>query len=225
MCLSSSAILTRCPLFAELEQEDLEALAKVANRRHFAAGQMVFLQGSYPEGMHIVVSGRIKVYVLSPESGREVVLTTEHPYNAVAELPSLDGGSYPANAQAAENSETLFLEQGAFLNVLRERPEVSLHLVRTLGRRLRRLVGLIEQLSFQEVVHRLARHLLTRSEAGLPFELETNAVIAAQLGTVPELVSRNLSRLQQSGVVGLTQRSVIRVDKTALHELAGSAGR
>jgi CRP-like cAMP-binding protein len=225
MDLPASVILSRCPLFAELGPDDLEALARVARRRHFGAGQQLFFQGSRPEGLHIVVSGRIKVYVLSPESGRELVLTTERPHHAVAELPSLDGGSYPANAQALTASETLFLEQRAFLGVLLERPEVSLHLVQTLGRRLRRLVGLVEQLSFQEVIHRLARYLLTRGEAELPFELETNAAIAAQLGTVPELVSRNLSRLQQSDVITLSQRRVTRIERAALRELAGSAGR
>jgi CRP-like cAMP-binding protein len=166
-----------------------------------------------------------KVYVLSPETGRELVLTTERPYHAVAELPSLDGGSYPANAQALAASERLFPEQRAFLGVLLERPEVSLHLVQTLGRRLRRLIGLVEQLSFQEVIHRLARYLLARGEAELPFELETNAAIAAQLGTVPELVSRNLSRLQQSGVLTLSQRRVTQIDEAALRELAGGARR
>lgn len=64
--------------------------------------------------MHIVVTGRVKIFVLSPESGREIILTTEHPYNAVAELPSFDGGAYPASAEALEESETLMLEQHAF---------------------------------------------------------------------------------------------------------------
>lgn len=221
----STAILARCPLFSELMEEDLEALAKIATRRYFTAGQTIFLQNSQPEGLHVVVSGHIKVYVLSFESGREVVLTTEHPHNAVAELPSLDGGSYPANAQAVVDTETLFFEQSAFLDVLRERPEVSLHLVRTLGRRLRRLVGLVEQLSFQQVIHRLAGYLLARSTTGLPFELETNAAIAAQLGTVPELVSRNLSRIQQSGLIALAKRNVTQLDSAGLQELARGAGR
>jgi len=225
MALSPSDILARCPLFAELSQEDLEALAAASSRRPFAAGQTVFLQGSRPEGLHVVVSGCVKIFILSPSSGRELVLTAERPYNAVAELPSLDGGVYPANAQAIEDTETLFLEQEAFVGVLRARPEISLHLVRTLGRRLRRLVGLIEQLSFQEVVHRLAGYLLTRGVRGLPFELETNAAVAAQLGTVPELVSRNLSRLHQSGVVRLSGRRVTHLDEAALRELAESAGR
>lgn len=225
MPLSTREVLARCPLFAELTDDDLDALGRVASCRAFGSGQSVFLQGNRSEGLHIVVSGRIKIFVLSPESGREVVLTTEGPYHAVAELPSLDGGAYPANAQALEDSRTLFLEQTAFLGVLHERPAISLHLIRTLGQRLRRLVGLVEQLSFQEVIHRLASYLLNRREDGLPFDLETNAAIAAQLGTVPELVSRNLSRLQGSGAVTLSQRSVVELDGAALRELAKRAGR
>jgi CRP-like cAMP-binding protein len=100
-----------------------------------------------------------------------------------------------------------------------------LHVVRTLGRRLRRLVGLIEQISFQEVIQRLAAYLLEASGAGVPFALDTNATIAARLGTVPELVSRNLSRLRQSGIISLNGRTVLWVDGVALGELARQAGR
>lgn len=84
---------------------------------------------------------------------------------------------------------------------------------------------LVEQLSFQEVIQRLARHLLARGAEGLPFELETNGDIAASLGTVPELVSRNLSRLQQQGMVTLERRTVVALDADALRYLAGSARR
>lgn len=218
-------LLARCPLFAPLHHDDLGALAAVATPRRYEAGEMLFFADEKPEGLNIITAGRVKIFVLSAQTGREVILTVEYPYNAVAELPSLDGGSYPANAQAVEETETLFLEQSAFLGVLHERPEVSLHLVRTLGKRLRRLVNLVEQLSFQEVVHRLASYLLERAASGLPVELEANATIAARLGTVPELVSRNLSRLHQSGVIALAQRSVTRIDYPVLRELAESAKR
>lgn len=223
--LSPAELLARCPLFAPLQQDDLEALAAITTTRRYGAGETLFLANETPAGLNIVTSGQVKIFVLSGQTGREVILTLEHPYNAVAELPSLDGGSYPANAQAVTETETLFLEQHAFFGVLRERPEVSLHLVRTLGQRLRRLVGLVEQLSFQEVVHRLASYLLERTAAGLPVELEANATVAARLGTVPELVSRNLSRLHQSGVITLSQRRVTHMDVSALRELAESAGR
>ena len=60
---------------------------------------------------------------------------------------------------------------------------------------------------------------------GLPLELETNASIASAIGTVPELVSRNLSRLHQSGVLTLEGLSVVRIDEVALRDLSGRAGR
>lgn len=218
--MGAADVLARCPMFAQLSSPDLEALAGIATRRRYERGQMLFFANQRPEGLHVVVSGKVKIFVLSPGSGREFVLTVEHPYAAVAELPSLDEDVYPASAQAMEACETVFLEQARFTRILVERPAISLHLVRTLGRRLRRLVGLIEQISFHEVIHRLARYVLERAEGGVPFDLETNAAIAAQLGTVPELVSRTLSRLHQSEVIGMSQRSVVWLDEARLRELS-----
>lgn len=223
--LSDADVLVRCPLFAELEDDDILALSTIAHRRTIRAGETLFLAGEQPAGLPVVVQGSVKVYVLSPVSGREVVLTVEHPYNAVAELVAFDGGPYPANAQALENGELLWLEQEGFQRLLRQRPKLVLHVVRTLGRRLRRLVGLIEQISFQEVVHRLAGDLLGSAEQSLPFTLDTNAAIGARIGTVPELVSRNLSRLHQGGLIQLQGRRVVAIDQDQLRELAQGAGR
>lgn len=223
--LSDADVLARCPTFAGLEDEDLLALASVSHRRRVRAGESLFMAGEPSIGLPIVLRGSVKVYVLSPASGREVVLTVEHPYNTVAELVAFDGGPYPASGEVLEDGELLWIGQDDLQRLLRERPQLVLHVMRTLGRRLRRLVGLIEQISFQEVVHRLAGDLLRSSERGLPFTLDTNAAIGARIGTVPELVSRNLSRLHQQGVVVLRNRSVVAVDERELRALAGGAGR
>ncbi len=223
--LDDADIIARCPLFAGLTDEDVLALAGVGRRRAMRAGETLFMAGERPYGLPLVVRGSVKIYVLSPATGREVVLAVEHPYNAVAELVAFDGGTYPASAQAIEDGELLVLEQEGLQRLLTERPKLVLHVMRTLGRRLRRLVGLIEQISFQEVVHRLARDLLASAAEGVPFTLDTNAAIGARLGTVPELVSRNLSRLHHSGAVELQGRKVIRLDTAELQALASSAGR
>ncbi len=225
MPFTNAEVLARCPLFAELGAADLEALAAVGYRRKLETSEALFFAGEEAEGMHVVVSGKVKVFIVSPASGREVVLTVEHPFNTVAELVALDGGNYPASAEAAEPSEVLVLEQEGFQNVLRNDPGIALHLMRMLGRRLRRLVGLVEAISFQEVVHRLARYLLEQGEAGLPYVLDTNAAIAAQLGTVPELVSRNLSRLHAGGAISMSGRQVTGLAVEQLAEMANSAGR
>jgi len=225
MALSDAEVIARCPLFAELPDADVVALAGVALRRPLTAGETLFLAGEAPRGLPLVVSGSVKVFVLSPASGREVVLTVERPYQAVAELVAFDGGAYPASAAALEDGELLWLEQEGLQRLLSARPGLALHLMRTLGRRLRRLVALIERLSFQEVIQRLAADILAAARAGMPFTLDTNAAIAARLGTVPELVSRNVSRLHQSGMLQLDGRTVIAVEEDALRDLARSAGR
>ena len=165
-------VLARCPLFAELGANDLQALASVGYRRKLEPSEALFYGGEEAEGMHVVVSGKVKVFIVSPASGREVVLTVEHPFNTVAELVALDGGPYPASAEAAEPSEVLVLSQDGFQRVLHDNPDIALHLMRMLGRRLRRLVGLVEAISFQEVVHRLALPA-GGGQGGVPFTLDT----------------------------------------------------
>ena len=225
MALSNIDVLVRCPLLSGLSDEELVALAAVSQRHRYQAGESVFLQGDAPLGLQVVASGAVKIFVLSPATGREMVLTVEHEYGAVAELVALDGGEYPASAEAVEATELVVIDQESFQRVVQDRPAIALHLMRTIGRRLRRLVNLIEQISFKEVVHRLAAYLLSESECALPFQLETNAVIATRLGTVPELVSRNLGRIHASGAVVMQGRTVVDVDKVRLQELANSAGR
>lgn len=223
--MTDAEVLARCPLFADLPDEELSALAGIAERRRHPAGTLLFLAGDLPEALHVVARGRIRVQVASPRSGRPLVLTEETPYHAVAELPSFDGEPYPAHAEAEVDSETVALPQAALDALLDVRPRLSRTLLSTLGRRLRRLVGLIEQLSFQEVVQRLALLLADLADEGVPFDLPTNAELAASLGTVPELASRNLSRLAQQGLVRLDGRRVILADRPALRELASTARR
>ncbi len=143
----------------------------------------------------------------------------------MAQLVALDGGPYPANAQAMKDTELVVVEHESFVATLYQRPAIALHLMRSLGRNLRRLVDLVEQISFQEVQHRLAAYLLRQAAKALPFDLETNAATGARLGTVPELVSRNLSRLHASGAVRMEGRRIVLVDTTALRSIAESAGR
>lgn len=223
--MTDAEVLARCPLFADLPAGDLSALAAIAERRRYAAGALLFLAGDPPEALHVVVSGRVRIQVASPQSGRPLILTQEPPFHAVAELPSFDGDPYPAHAEAEIDTVTLALPQHRLDALLDARPGLARAMLRTLGRRLRKLVSLIERLSFQEVIQRLAGLLLERAERGVPFDLPSNAELAATLGTVPELASRNLSRLAHQGSIDLDGRTVGRVDAAALRELAATARR
>jgi CRP/FNR family transcriptional regulator len=221
--------LSRVPLFADLSEHELRALAERSAGRHVAAGEQIFSEGDACQGFFIVEAGEVKIYKTAP-SGREQVLTIERAGDSVAELPLFDGGPYPASAVAATEGTLLFISKRDFRAFVLENPEVALKVLKAVGSRLRRLVGLIEELSFTTVRGRLAMLLVrlvrTEGEAtarGHEVTLPPNLELAAQIGTVRELISRNLGRLQAEGLIRLDGKRLIVPDLAALADSAEEA--
>jgi CRP/FNR family transcriptional regulator len=165
-------------------------------------------------------------------SGREQVLTIEGPGASVAELPVFDGGNYPASALATTAATLLLIRKKDFHALCMQHPEVALKVLRVVSTRLRRLVGIVEELSFSTVQHRLMVYLLREARAhgkrtprGVEFAFTvTNQELASHIGTVRELVSRNLSRLQAAGLIKLEGRTVILPNPEALEEEVKAGG-
>jgi CRP/FNR family cyclic AMP-dependent transcriptional regulator len=144
------------------------------------------------------------------------VLSLDGPGTSLAELPVFDGGVYPASAAATKDSEVIFISRSDFRSLCLERPEVALKLLEVVGGRLRRLVGIIEELSFTTVRQRLIRYLLRQARASgkqagpaRVFAIDGNyQAIAAEIGTVRDLVSRTLARLQAQGLLTVEGREI-----------------
>lgn len=220
---SRLAALKKVALLADLAESDLEFLATASALRHYEPGELIFSEGDPCQGLYVVESGAVKIFKVSV-SGREQVLTIEGPGSSIAELPVFDGGNYPASAQAERASELLFIRKKDIHALCLEHPEVALKVLRVVSARLRRLVSIVEELSFTTVHHRLAAFLLRearskgkRTAHGVEFTLGvSNQELASHVGTVRELVSRNLSRLQAAGILKLEGRTVIVPDLEAL---------
>ncbi len=88
------------------------------------------------------------------------MLSIDGPGSSIAELPVFDGGNYPASAQAVNDCTLLFFSKKDFQTLCLQHPEVALKVLRVVGARLRKLVGIIEELSFTTVRHRLAAMLV-----------------------------------------------------------------
>ena len=226
----SIATLRRVPFFAVLQDGELRRLASHCVIRRLHKDELLFAEGDTCEGLFIVQEGAIKVFKMA-ESGREQVLVIERAGSTVGELPVFDGGNLPASAAALEDSSLLFLPKREFLDLCRRNSEVAFTVIRTLAWRFRYLTSLVEELSLKEVSHRLARFLRDRAVAlgvqtklGIEFPLEeTNQQIAAEIGTVRDLVSRNLRRFVDRGIIRMERRKVIVLDMVELEEqIAGS---
>lgn len=210
-------------MFTGLSEVELSFLAQRAVPRKFSAGEMVFGEGDACTGMYVVESGQIRIFKTSA-GGREQVLSIDGPGSSVAELPVFDGGNYPASVSAVEDATLLFISKQDFQALCLTHPQVALKVLRVVGARLRRLVGIIEELSFTTVRHRLAAFLVrlaqregTRIAEGIEITLPaSNQELASQIGTVRELVSRNLSRFQSEKLIQMDGRRIVIANLKAL---------
>jgi CRP/FNR family transcriptional regulator len=203
-------VLKKTALFSALSDAELRSLATRTLIRSYAPGELLFSEGPSCEGLYIVSKGRVRIFKTSP-AGRERVLAIEGPGSSIAELPVFDGGPYPASVTAVEPSELLFIARKDFRALCTEYPEIALKVLEVAGARLRRLVGIIEELSFTTVRHRLISWILreAKAESGSSFTLQaSHQELAAQIGTVRELVSRNLARLQAQEFIGINGHQV-----------------
>ena len=226
-----SKALAKVSLFSGLSEAELEFLIARVVSRKYSPGEMVFSEGEPCAGLFVVESGSVRIFKSSP-GGREHVLSIEGPGGSIAELPVFDGGNYPASVVAMEDTVLLFVSRQDFQSLCLTHPQVALKVLKVVGGRLRRLVGIIEELSFTTVRHRLGAYLLRLAQSegrkvpqGIEITLPANnQELASQIGTVRELVSRNLSRLQAEGLISLEGRTLVVRDLKALESDLSSAG-
>jgi CRP-like cAMP-binding protein len=208
----------RTSLFSSLEPAEREALAAMAAEKRYAAGETLFYEGTPCDGLYVIGSGTVKIVKAAP-SGRQVMLAVETAPSSVAEVPLFDGGDYPATVTAIEDTVAYLLHKQDFQRFCRTHPEVPLKVLAVTGRRLRQLVGLVEAITFGSVRQRLAQMLLDfelESEA-TPFDLPaSHEELALRLGTVREVVSRNLSRFQAEGFLRIHKRQIEILNEEAL---------
>lgn len=214
--LAHAQTLAKAAIFSGLAENELSFLARHAVQRNYSAGEIVFSEGEVCSGLYVVESGHVRIFK-SSAGGREQVLSIDGPGGSIAELPVFDGGTYPASVAAIDNATLLFVSKQDFQALCLAHPQVALKVLKVIGARLRRLVGIIEELSFTTVRHRLAAFLVRLAQKegrwsgnGVEVTLPvSNQELASQIGTVRELVSRNLSRLQSEGMLKVDGRTVI----------------
>ena len=222
------AALRRTALFGELDDGTLGALAGRSVERRFARDEVLFIAGEEARGLFVIVEGSVRAFRESVE-GREQVIHVERAGATVAEVPVFDDGTFPSTVAAEEETTTLFIDRRDVRRLCIEHPEIALAALKVLAGRLRRCAELVEALSLREVGQRLARFLLgeartkgARAGGGLRVELtHTNQQIAARVGSVREVVSRALARLQHDGLIALEGRALDIPDESALAAFAG----
>ena len=219
-------ILAKSQLFSHLDRRSLDEVASAASIRDTARGDLIFHEGDIAQAFYIVASGKVKIFKLSAD-GKEQILMIASPGGSFAEAALFAGGRYPASAQALEDSKLLVINRDKFVQLLAKNPDLAVNLIARLSQLLRQMTSLVEELSLTDVTTRLAHRILsmvpdndTRSRPVIELS-EKKAVLASQLGTIPETLSRSFARLSREKVVAIDGARIEILDLNKLRELAG----
>jgi CRP/FNR family transcriptional regulator len=204
-------------------------LVDLAEVRCVEAGTVLFHGGRRYHGFYLLLEGAVHVYRLSDE-GRMLVLHVIRPGESFAEVPLFEDRedpTYPATAETLDDSTLLFFPAEAFRNFVEAHPRSALQMLGKMAQRLREAVHQLDAVSLQGVQERLARHLV-RQVPTVPDDPETpptleldipKSVLAAELGTVPETLSRALRSLEEKELIRSEASTIALTDMRGLRRL------
>jgi len=216
------------PLFEGLSGKQYDELARIGVDRSYKGGQIIFSEGDEGTGFYVLISGKVKVFKLSPE-GKEQILHVFGGGEPFGEVSVFAGKRFPAHAEALEKSRVFFFPRSTFIEFVKEDPSLALNMLAILSRRLRKFTALVEDLSLKEVPGRLAAYLLYVSQGrggndNITLDIPKNQ-LASLLGTIPETLSRILTRMVRQGLIQLDGPRIRILDRQGLVELAEAERR
>jgi len=216
-------IIAKVPLFSGLSEDQLKEIRHIAIDKFYDKGRTVFLEGDDCNGFYIVADGKVKIYKVSFE-GKEHILHICGPGNPFGEVPVFSGQNFPANAQTLLKSHLLFFPKAAFVDLISNNPSLSLNMLAVLSMRLRQFTVQIENLSLKEVPGRLASYLIYLADEQQTGDLVSLTIskgqLASLLGTIPETLSRILTKMNNHNLIEVSGRDIRILNRSGLEDLS-----
>jgi len=210
-----------CQLFSGLSGDDLGVIAGFAVTQKLAKDDYLFHEGEPARGCYLVQSGAINVPRVSA-AGKEQVIHVFRSGESLAEATLASPTGYPANARAVEPSTVLTIPKGPILELIGRRPDLAMRMLGSMSSHLRVLVGMLDDLTLKDVETRLLNWLLkhVRTTTGNVITLSgTKRVLAAELGTSSETLSRTLARLRDKKLIKVAARTITVRNEAELNRL------
>lgn len=206
--------LVRCyPVIRELPPDLLRRVEERARLVQVPSGRRLFEEGSPCTDYPLLVEGIIRASKFGPD-GHEILLYRLNPGEScvITVIALLGGTPYPA-VGTAETTLTLFgVPRDLFVDLVLKSAAFRTFVFQSLSQRMARLMALIDDVAFRRVDQRLASRLLRHRE---PI-IATHQMLADELGTTREVVSRTLESFQESGMLRLGRKRIEILDRPGL---------
>ncbi|HDQ74202.1 MAG TPA: Crp/Fnr family transcriptional regulator [Chloroflexi bacterium] len=208
-------------LFADLSGATLEQISRVAYERRYSPGEIIIFEGDLCQSVYFIVEGQVRVYRLASNARQQILLQLGpgETFNAVP--PFRPAGGNHATVEALTDVTLYAIASDDFRRLVETCGELALVILKDFAHRLDHLTNLVEDLSLRTVRERLARFLLDRAEAGAVTRRWTQEEIAAQLGTVRDVVCRTLRAFADAELTRMERQQIVLLDRAGLEEEAG----
>lgn len=190
----------------------------------FRPGEVVFHEGTMPQGAYVVCKGQVKIYK-SSRAGHQLTTRVERPGDLVGQITLLaNDGPYTGTAEALEPAIVSMVDQKSFTDFLRRFPESALALLRELARDVRRGENKARDIAFKPARGRLADTLLRMMQPAKPYPLVAGIKrrdLAEMAGLTIETAVRLLKDFEERGLIKKKEKDLVLLKEADLRSLAG----
>ena len=207
--------LKKCPIFAQLSNEQVEAVEKESFFREFRRGEMVYLPNDMADSVMLLARGRVRLFHMTGE-GKQAILGFVEPGELFGELSVFSGREREEHAEALETTAVVLVPGRVMQQVIAKSPEVSMKMTQLFGLRLRRVERRLKSLLFRSSRERLIHLLLelaerygrATQEGVLISQKISHQDMASIIGATRETVTITLGELQDEGVIEVNRRRI-----------------
>lgn len=215
-----SKVLAQIHYFTGLSPDELESIKEyIVSEKQVQKGEIFLIEGEQSDYMYFVISGTVKVYKRSA-NGKEQILNIASKGESLNDVSTFDGSGSAANMVAMTPVSLYVVRKKDMQTLFTEYPKVALNAVKVLAARVRRDSSLVEVLSFDQVMSRLAKLILKQAATGgnlLPHFTQQD--LADMVGTSRVVVNRSLRIMEEKRAIRLERRRIVIIDEEALKEL------
>ncbi len=222
-----NTLLQRVPLFNGLSPEEIAAISQGARQVSAVRGDLLFHRGEPCVGLHLLVTGQVKLFVTAP-NGNEKVVEIVSAGQTFGEALMFMERPYVVTGQALSDSLLIHIAKGPIFAAMEGNPQLCRKMIAGLSGRLHKLVADVESYSLLSGRDRIVGYLLrdlvdseepdeALSDKAITVTLPTNkGIIASRLNLTQEHFSRILHELVENQLIRVEGRQIHILDLNKL---------
>lgn len=216
--------LEELAIFSRLEKNEVKLICERASEKKYLKGEIIFLEDYDDKNLYILVEGRVKLTILSPD-GKEKVLTILQVGDIFGDMSLFDQDTHLITAEVVDDARLVILPFVDLEIIIRNEPGVAIKIIEALAKKTRLLTGQIKELVFQDAEGRLASLLLRfvgdfgiKVKSGIMIDIIlTHQDIANLIGSSRVTVTKLMNQFIDEKLIKIYKRKVIVIDIDKLH--------